>query len=149
MQISDLLSIHRHYLFSYPLISSLNQDKSYKVIVEKQPGIKEVNVTNVNVDIKIGDEVSREITDVSIETINLDSSYKAVAIGENSSKTSVIVKGTQSVIDAIDESMIKAQVDLSGYTEGEYEVEVKVIGEDNKASYTSKTTKIKVKISKK
>ena len=118
-------------------ISSLNQDKSYKVIVEKQPGIKEVNVTNVNVDIKIGDEVSREITDVSIETINLDSSYKAVAIGENSSKTSVISKGTRSVIDAIDDS------------EGEYEVEVKVIGEDNKASYTSKTTKIKVKISKK
>ena len=45
--------------------------------------------------------------------------------------------------------MIKAQVDLSGYTEGEYEVEIKVAGEDNKASYTSKTTKIKIRISKK
>ena len=130
-------------------ISSLNEDKSYKVIVEKPTGIKEVNVTNITVDIKVGIEVTREITDVSIETINLDSAYKAVAIGENSSKTSVIVKGTQSVVDAIDESMIKAQVDLSNYTEGEYEVEVKVIGEDNKATYTSKTTKIKVKISKK
>ena len=45
--------------------------------------------------------------------------------------------------------MIKAQVDLSNYTEGDYEVEVKVVGDDNKATYTSKTTKIKVKISKK
>ena len=130
-------------------ISSLNEDKSYNIIVDKPAGIKEVNVTNINVDIKLGVEVTREITDISIETINLDSSYKAVAIGENSSKTSVVVKGTQSVVDAIDDAMIKAQVDLSGYNEGEYEVEVKVIGEDNKATYTSKTTKIKVKISKK
>lgn len=130
-------------------ISSLNVDKKYNVIIEKPTGIKEVNVTNINVDIKIGNEVTREITDISIETINLDSSYKAVAIGENSSKTSVIIKGTQTVLDAIDESMIKAQVDLSNYSEGEYEVEVKVSGEDNKATYTSKTTKIKVKISKK
>lgn len=130
-------------------ISSLNQDKSYNVIVDKPAGIKEVSATNVNVNIKVGLEVSREIEDISIETINLDPAYKALAIGANSSKTSVVVKGTQSVIDSIDSSMIKAQVDLSNYTEGDYEVEVKVIGEDNKATYTSKTTKIKIKISKK
>lgn len=130
-------------------ISSLNEDKSYNVIVEKPIGIKEVSVTNLKVNIEVGVEVTREFTDISIETINLDSAYKAVAIGENSSKTSVIIKGTKSVIDSIDESMIKAQVDLSNYNEGEYEVEVKVVGDDNKATYTSKTTKIKVKISKK
>ena len=53
------------------------------------------------------------------------------------------------VVDSIDASMLKAQVDLKGYSEGEYEVTVNVIGEDNKASYTPKTTKIKVRISKK
>ena len=88
--------------------------------------------------------------DVSIETANLDTTkYKAVAVGENSSKTTVIIKGTKNVIDTIDASTIKAQVDLDGYGEGEYEVAVKVTGEDNKATYTPKTTKIKVKISKK
>ena len=130
-------------------ISSLNEDKKYNVIVEKPTGVKEVSITNLNVNIEVGIEITREITDISIETINLDSAYKAVALGENSSKTSVVIKGTKSVIDSIDESMIKAQVDLSNYTEGEYEVEVKVSGDDNKATYTSKTTKIKVKISKK
>lgn len=130
-------------------ISSLNEDKSYNVIVEKPIGIKEVSITNLKVNIEVGVEITKEITDISIETINLDSAYKAVAIGENSSKTSVIIKGTKSVIESIDESMIKAQVDLSNYNEGEYEVEVKVVGDDNKATYTSKTTKIKVKISKK
>lgn len=130
-------------------ISSLNEDKKYNVIVEKPTGIKEVSITNLNVTIEVGIEITKEITDISIETINLDSAYKAVALGENSSKTSVVIKGTKSVIDSIDESIIKAQVDLSNYTEGEYEVEVKVSGDDNKATYTSKTTKIKVKISKK
>ena len=45
--------------------------------------------------------------------------------------------------------MITAKVDLNNYTEGDYEVVVKVEGTDNKATYTSKTTKIKVRITKK
>ncbi len=130
-------------------ISSLNVDKNYDVIISKPSGIKEISNTNVKVTVTLGMEVSKEIPDVSIETINLDSNYKAVAVGKSSSKTTVVVKGTESVVDAIDASLIKAQVDLNGYSEGEYEVEVKVSGEDNKATYTPKTTKIKVKISKK
>ena len=130
-------------------ISNLNENKAYDVIVSKPSGIKEISDTNIKVTINIANEISKEIGDVSIETINLASNYKAVAVGENSSKTTVVVKGTKNVVESIDSSMIKAQVDLSGYTEGEYEVEVRVAGEDNKASYTSKTTKIKIRISKK
>lgn len=130
-------------------VSNLNGNKSYDVIISKPSGIKEISKTNMKVNITVGTETTREITDVSIETINLSSEYKAVAIGENSSKTTVIVKGTKNVVDAIEASSLKAQVDLEGYSEGEYEVTVKVVGEDNKATYTPKTTKIKVKISKK
>lgn len=130
-------------------VSGLNEDKQYDVIISKPSGIKEMSDTNVKVTVKLGTEVSKEINDVYIETINLDSNYKAVAIGESSSKTTVVVKGTKNVIDAIDSSMITAQVDLSGYSEGDYEVAVKVEGNDNKATYAAKTTKIKVRISKK
>lgn len=130
-------------------ISNLNENKTYDVIISKPSGIKEMSDTNAKVTIGVGTEVSREIEDVSIETINLDAKYKAAAIGANSSKTSVIVKGTKNTVDAIDASMLKAQVDLTGYSEGEYEVSVKVIGEDIKATYTPKTTKIKVRITKK
>ncbi len=130
-------------------LSGLNQNKSFDVIITKPSGIKEMSETSTKVNISLGNEVSKEINDVTIETINLDSSYKAVAIGENSSKTSVIVKGTKGVIESIDASVVSAQVDLEGYSEGEYEVAVKVTGDDNKATYTAKTTKIKIKISKK
>ena len=131
-------------------VTKLSENKSYDVIISKPSRIKEISATNVKVNITLAQESSKEVQNVSIETVNLDTTkYKAVAIGENSSKTTVVVKGSKNVVDTIDASTIKAQVDLEGYTEGEYEVSVKVTGEDNKATYTPKTTKIKIKISKK
>ena len=84
-----------------------------------------------------------------IETTNLAPKYKAAAIGSSSIKTTVIVKGTKEVLDTIDETKIKAIVDLSGYKEGDHEVTITVTGDDVKATYTPKTTKIKIRISKK
>lgn len=130
-------------------VSNLNENKNYDVIISKPSGIKEISSTNLKVNITVGTETSKEIEDILIETYNLDPSYKAVAIGENSSKTTVVAKGTKNVLDTIESSSIKAQVDLENYGEGEYEVPVKVVGEDNRATYTPKTTKIKIKISKK
>ena len=86
--------------------------------------------------------------DIKIDAINLGPNLKAGAIGENSSKTTVVVKGTKEVLDAIDSTTIKATVDLSGLGEGEHTVNVKVSGEEVKANYFAKTTKIKVRITK-
>ncbi len=130
-------------------VTNLDSDKEYNVIINKPSGVTEISVTSAVVTVTLGDEVTKEIEDVYIETTNLDSNYKAAAIGENSSKTSVIIKGTQEVLDSIDVDTIKATVDLSGYSEGDYEVEVVVTGDDVRASFTPKTTKIKVRISKK
>ena len=130
-------------------VTGLNEDKLYDVIISKPAGVKEMSNTNAKVNIKLGTEISKEINDIYIETTNLGPNYKAVAIGESSSKTTVVVKGTKNVLDAIDATMITAKVDLKGYNEGDYEVAVKVEGSDNKATYAPKTTKIKVRITKK
>jgi YbbR domain-containing protein len=130
-------------------VSGLSSNKDYTIVISKPSGISDISETTANVSVKLDTEVSMDVSDVYIETINLDSNYKAVAIGENSSKTTVVVKGTESVLKNIDSSNIKATVDLSEYGEGEYEVEVKVTGDDVKATYESKTTKIKIRISKK
>lgn len=137
------------YLETQLDVSGLATDKEYNVILSKPAGIKELSLTNIKAKITLAPEVSKELSDVTIATTNLDTNYKAVALGENSSKTTVVVKGTKNVIDAIDENTVTAEVDLSGYSEGDYEVSVTVKGEDNKATYTPKTTKIKVRISKK
>lgn len=130
-------------------VKELSSNKEFNVSLVAPEGVRELSVKNTKINITLGEEVIKEINDVMIETINLDSNYKAAAIGASSRKTSVTIKGTKEVLDSIDESKIKAIVDLSGYKEGDYEVEVTVTGDDVKARYYAKTTKIKIRISKK
>lgn len=130
-------------------VEELNTNKEFNVSLVAPEGIRELSIKNTKINITLGEEISKEIKDVMIETTNLDSNYKAAAIGASSIKTSVILKGTKEVLDAIDESKIKAIVDLSGYKEGDHEVEITVTGDDVKATYSPKTTKIKIRISKK
>lgn len=129
-------------------VTGLSENKTYTVVVPKPEGIREVSDKTITVKISIGDEESKEINDIKIDAINLGPNLKAGAVGENSSKTTVIVKGTKEVLDSIDPTAIKATVDLSGLGEGEHTVDVKVVGDEVKASYFAKTTKIKVRITK-
>lgn len=130
-------------------VKELSSNKEYNVSLVAPDGIRELSVKSTKVSITLGDEITKEIKDVMIETTNLDSNYKAAAIGASSIKTNVIIKGTQEVLDSIDESKIKAMVDLSGYKEGDHEVDIIVTGDEVKASYSAKTTKIKIRITKK
>lgn len=130
-------------------VSNLSTNKEYTVSITAPEGIRDLSVKNTKITVSLGEEITKEIKDIHIETTNLDSNYKAAAFGESSIKTNVIVKGTKEVLDSIDETKIKAIVDLSGYKEGEHEVTIKVTGDDVKATYTPKTTKIKIRISKK
>lgn len=129
-------------------VAGLTDNKTYTVVVPKPEGIREVSEKTITVKISIGKEESKEVDDIKIDAINLGPNLKAGAIGENSSKTTVVVNGTKEVLDAIDSTTIKATVDLSGLGEGEHTVNVKVSGEEVKANYFAKTTKIKVRITK-
>ena len=130
-------------------VTNLSENKTFAIALQTPTGLREISIKNIKVTISLGEEETKEINDVMIETTNLDSNYKAAAIGAASIKTTVIVKGTKEVLDSIDESKIKAIVDLTGYTEGDHEVTINVTGDDVKATYTPKTTKIKIRISKK
>ena len=130
-------------------VTNLSENKTFNVTLQVPNGLRELSVKNTKITVSLGEEESKEINNVMIETTNLDSNYKAAAIGAASIKTTVIVKGTKEVLASIDESKIKAIVDLTGYTEGDHEVTITVTGDDVKATYTPKTTKIKIRISKK
>jgi len=130
-------------------VTNLSENKTFTVSLQTPTGLRELSAKNTKITISLGEEETKEINDIMIETTNLDSNYKAAAIGAASIKTTVIVKGTKEVLNSIDESKIKAIVDLTGYTEGDHEVTITVTGDDVKATYTPKTTKIKIRISKK
>lgn len=129
-------------------VTALSENKTYTVVVPKPDGIREVSEKTITVKISIGEEESKEVENINIDAINLGPNLKAQSVGENSSKTTVIVKGTKEVLETIDPTAIKATVDLSGLGEGEHTVKVKVTGDEVKAYYQPKTTTIKVRISK-
>ena len=130
-------------------VTGLSQTKTFPIVIEKPSGIRDISVATVNVTVSLGEVAEKTISDIKIDTLNLDSNYSVQSVGKESSVTSVIVKATESVLDTIDASMIKATVDLSGLGEGEHIVDVVVTGEDLRAIYTANPTKITVKIQKK
>ena len=126
-------------------VTNLSSNKVFNVSLTTPQGVRELSVKSTKVSVTLGEETTKEIKDIMIETTNLDPNYKAAAIGASSIKTTVIVKGTKEVLSEIDESKIKAIVDLSGYNkEGDHEVTITVTGDDVKATYTPKTTKNKI-----
>ena len=127
-------------------VSGLSSNKTFNVNITKPNGVRDISAKTLSVKVELDDETTREITGVQISTINLGDGLKVQAASKEDSVITVIVKGSSDAVNSLEPNSIKATVDLSGFTTGEYEVEVKVSGEDPKLTYEAKTKKIKVKI---
>ena len=130
-------------------VSNLQENKNYKVEIEKPSGIKAVSIDSINVSIAVTDKIKEKNLDVNIDVHNLSDKYVVQGATKDDIVVTVNVKGAPTVIENLTVADINAYVDLKDYTEGTYEVEVNVSGTDPKISYTVKTKKVKIKISKK
>lgn len=128
-------------------ISGIKGNKKYNVNLKKPAGVREMSTTKITVNMVVDNIVTKEIPDVRINSINLASGLKVQALSKEDSSVTVIISGSESVIKDIDSSKINAYIDLADLSVGEHEVEIKVTGNDNKITYTSKTKKVKVRIS--
>lgn len=131
-------------------VNDLKEDYTYKLELLRPKGIRSMSVNNVTVDITLGIVSSKEVDNVGIKYRNIaDDRYSIQGLSAEDVKVAVSLKGVKEVIDTIKAEDIVAYLDLDGYTEGEYEVDVKVEGTDPRVEYTSKTKKVKIKITKK
>lgn len=130
-------------------VTDLAKNTEYKLEIPKPVGVKSMSVNNITVNISLDNVSDKDINNIAIETKNLGNDYKVSAVSSEDSFVQVNVKGVSSVIDQITADNITAYIDLKGYTEGEYEVDVNVEGTDVRVEYVSKTKKVKVKITKK
>ena len=130
-------------------VSNLQENKNYKVEIEKPSGIKAVSIDSINVSIAVTDKIKEKNLDVNIDVHNLSDKYVVQGATKDDIVVTVNVKGAPTVIEGLTAADINAYIDLKDYTEGTYEVEVNVSGTDPKISYTVKTKKVKIKISKK
>ncbi len=130
-------------------VTGLDKNKDFNKNINKPSGVRDLSVKTLNISVSLDDVVTKEITGVKIYPINLNPKFLAQASSKEDSEVTVIVKGSKSVIDSLDLTTLRAEVDLSRYTtEGEVEVEVVAVGGDLRLSYESKTKKVKIKIIK-
>lgn len=140
-------------LTSVPLevdVSDLKEDYTYKLELLRPTGVRSMSVNNITVDITLGTVSSKDVDNVGIKYRNIaDDKYSIQGLSAEDVRVSISLKGVKEVIDNISAEDIVAYLDLEDYTEGEYEVDVKVEGTDPRVQYTPKTKKVKIKINQK
>lgn len=129
-------------------VSELKESHQYKLELEAPVGVKSMNIKNVTVDVELGTVADKDIENIRIDVKNLGEQYSVQGLSDSDIKVTVNVKGVSTVLDQITAADITAYIDLSGYGEGEHEVDVQVEGTDVKVQYLVKTKKVKIKIIK-
>ncbi len=137
------------YIPVYVDVSELKEDKKYSITIKKPTGVRAISANTVNVSVALGDEATKEIDDVYLEYENLGDGLTVQAVDQSNTKVTVSVKGVQSVLSELDPTTIKAYVDLKGLGVGEHEIPVEVSGSDLRIKYSSKTTKVTLRITEK
>ncbi len=130
-------------------VKGLEKDKEFNVTLKKPNGITELSSKTMTVKVIIDNSSSKEFENISVQSENLDPNLKVQALSVEDRQVTVVVKGSEEAINAVQAADIKAYIDLKNYGVGEHEVEVQVTGNDLKLSYSAKTKKIKVRISQK
>ena len=130
-------------------VSDIKSDQQYKLEIAKPTGVRYMSISTITVNVTLDATSDRELSNVGLKYKNLnEDKYKVQASSSEDTNVTIILKGVSSVIEQIKETDVTAYIDLSGYTEGEYEVEVKVEGNDSRVEYVAKTKKVKIKILK-
>lgn len=137
------------YIPVYVDVGDLKEDKEFSITIDRPSGVRAISATSVKVNVTLDDETTKEFDDIYLEYENLGDGLSAQTVGENSNRVTVSVKGVQSVLSNLDPTTIKAYVDLKGLGVGQHEVTVQVSGSDLRGKYSSKTTKVTLRITEK
>lgn len=127
-------------------VEGLSSNKKYNVTLTKPSGVRYMSENTTTIDVTLGNEATREVSEIPVEFIHLNQDYVANAVLLEDTAITVILKGAESVINNINTKSIKAQLDLSGYTAGTHDVPIIVTGDDLTVTYTAKVKTIQVKI---
>lgn len=130
-------------------VKGLEENKEYHVTLKKPSGITELSSKTITIKVTVDNSITKEFEDISVSTENLNSKYSVQAYSDEDSKVTVVVSGSEDIVNNVDASSIRAYIDLADYGVGTHEVEVQVTGDDLKLSYSSKTKKVKIVIKEK
>ena len=130
-------------------ITGLSTDNTFNGVTLNTPaGVRHMSDNATSITVTLDKEASKEFAGIDVESRNLAEGYTVSALTENDRTITVIAKGVSSALETLDLTKIKAYIDLTGYTAGTYEVEVKLETDDSRFSLVSTVSKVNIKISK-
>lgn len=127
-------------------VEGIQEDREFRVELRNPIGVRTMSSNSINVSIKLGDVVEKEISDINIEYRNLGTDFSVQGLSVSDIRVVVGVQGVESVVEGINADEIRAYLDLAGLTEGEHEIDVKVEGSDVRVNYLPKTRRVTVRI---
>lgn len=129
-------------------IDDLSKDKEVSVNLIRPSGVRYMSETTTKINVKVDEQTQRTISGVTVVAENVASGYVVQASTEADKKIDVILKGVASVINAedINETTIRAYVDVTGLKTGTHTVEVKLFIDDERITVQAVKTEISVKI---
>ncbi|HIR74497.1 TPA: hypothetical protein IAB95_03235, partial [Candidatus Ventrenecus avicola] len=107
--------------------------QTYTATISKPTGVRSISEDEVKIVVTFGEERQKTIEISNIRANNLGSGLTVNRTDAN--PISVQVVGVQSVIDSITAENISAYIDLSGYSAGTYNVDVKIDSTDPRVKY--------------
>lgn len=126
-------------------VTNLSETTDFTIQLEKPNGVKSMSLSNVNVKVNLSNDIANiNVDDVGISKTNLAQNYGVTPIDIDS--ITVKVKGVREVVEAITADDITAYIDLQGLGVGIHEVEISVIGNDQRVEYLPSILKMKVRI---
>ena len=107
--------------------------QTYTATISKPTGVRSISEDEVKIVVTFGEERQKTLEISNIRANNLGSGLTVNRTDAN--PISVQVVGVQSVIDSITAENISAYIDLSGYSAGTYNVDVKIDSTDPRVKF--------------
>ena len=114
--------------------------------LRRPAGVRHMSENTTTITVSLGAEISREISGVQIESVNLGNNFRVSAATTADQSITVLITGAASVVNEIDSTQISAIVDLSGLTSGTHSVQVITRADDVRVNVTSTVEEVRVVI---
>lgn len=116
-------------------VSQINKNTAVSTALTVPSGANKISVTKINMDITVGETLTRVIEQVPLEWFNNNSQYKFGTVNTADSYMDVMVSGTSKNIESITAADVKVEFDASGLTVGVQEVPLIISGSNKYVSY--------------
>ncbi len=117
-------------------ISSITKDTILSTALNMPAGVNKMDITKINMEISVGEVVTKVVENVPVKYINYTSNLKFAVVNEEDVNQNVVISGTQNNVNSITADDINVYIDMSNITKpGIQQVPLLVTGNNTYVTY--------------